>query len=275
MVFSSIFGGGSNSPPQIRPMEQGDLGAVLRIIHQYDEDDFEEAREHLRENSEGMMVITKGGKVVGMTGAEPDPQGDSIAWLSWTYIDRQHAGQGLGRQMVDGLLHTLRQEGFRKLFISTSDYKDEGEDIYAAARKFYEKIGAKLEVVIPDYHAPGENRYMYGLDLIPPPSRDQHPEGGCLRFSNIEEAPESEGGLALTWDMVETQAPPASVDSNLGPLVQQARSRGARILVAAVPSDLCANIGEPLQTAGFQHHGRLLDYFEPNVHQELGVLRLK
>ena len=54
-----------------------------------------------------------------------------------------------------------------------------------------------------------------------------------------------------------------------------ARRRGARILFAAVPSDLCGNLNEPFHRTGFVHHGRLLDYFAPNIHQELGSLQLR
>jgi N-acetylglutamate synthase-like GNAT family acetyltransferase len=271
MGFSSMFGGGA---PQVREMQPNDLGSVLRIIHQYDQDDFEHAREELRESVEGMVVLTKGGKVIGVSGAVPDPQGDGVAWLSWTYIDGSHTGQGFGRQLVGGLFDALKAEGFRKVFISTSDYKLDGEDIYVAARAFYEKLGARLEVTLPNYHATSENRLIYGLDLVPPPSRDAHPSGGALRFVDLEPAPESEGGLALMWEADESGAPPETVDCNLDAMIQQARASHARILVAAVPSDLCANIGEALQQAGFEHNGRLLDYFEPNIHQELGVLQL-
>jgi hypothetical protein len=57
MIFS--FGGGSG--PQLRPMERGDLGAVLRIISAHDKDDFEAAREELRDDFEGMFVLTERG----------------------------------------------------------------------------------------------------------------------------------------------------------------------------------------------------------------------
>lgn len=272
MVISSMFGGGSG--PQVRAMEPSDLGAVLRIIHHYDQDDFEEAREELRESVEGMVVLAKGRTIIGVTGASPDPQTDGVAWLSWTYIDANHQRQGLGRQLVGGLIDALKADGFRKLFISTSDYKEDGEDVYAAARAFYEKLGAKLEVVLPDYHAAGESQYLYGLDIMPPPPRDEHPSGGALRFNDVEPAPESQGGLSLMWEADESGAPVESVDCNLDAMIARARASKARVLVAAVPSDLCGNIGGPLQAAGFEHRGRLLDYFEPNVHQELGILRL-
>ena len=271
MVLGSLFGGGG---PQLRPMERKDLGAVLRIIHQHDEDDFEEARAELQEDVEGMLVYTKGGKVVGVTGASDDPYCEDIVWLSWTYVDVTMQDQGIGKEMFDSLTGMLRQSGIRKLFINTSDYQEDGKDIYAAAKAFYEQMGAQLEVRLPDYHAPGEARYTYGLNLAGEPKRDEHPGGGCLRFTGIEEMPESENGWGLLWDEVEGQHDPAMVDSNLAQHVAEARSRGARILVAAVPSDLCANLNGPLQETGFEHHGRLLDFFGPNIHQELGLLRL-
>ena len=270
-MIMSMFGGGG---PQLRQMERKDLGSVLRIIHQHDEDDFEEAREDLQEDMEGMLVMTQGGTVVGVTGATPDPHTDEIVWLSWTYIDPNKQGQGLGRQMFDALKGSLAEAGIRKMFINTSDYMEDGEDVYAAAKAFYEKMGAELEIKLPDYHAPGEARYTYGLSLERPPKRNEHPTGGALRFTGIEAAPESENGYGLTWEQVDAPQP-ETVDANLQPLVGEARAKGARILFAAVPSDLCANLNAPLDEAGFAHQGRLLDYFAPNVHQELGLLHLR
>lgn len=271
MIFS--FGGASG--PQLRAMERGDMGAVLRIISAHDEDDFEEAREELRDDIEGMFVLTERGKVVGVTGAHTDPHSEDIVWLSWTYVDPANQGNGLGRAMFQQMTGMLRSEGMRKLFINTSDHREDGEDTYAAARAFYEKMGAHLEVTLPDYHADRESRLTYGLDLAGSPPRNEHPPGGALKFIDVEELPESDRGLGLVWEEVENAPDPAAVDPDLTRWIEEARKRGARILFAAVPSDLCANLNEPFQTTGFTHHGRLIDYFEPNIHQELGSLRLR
>ena len=95
------------------------------------------------------------------------------------------------------------------------------------------------------------------------------------KFIDIEELPETDSGLGLVWEEVENAPNPATVDADLSRWVEEARRRGARILFAAVPSDLCANLNEPFQATGFTHHGRLIDYFAPNIHQELGSLRLR
>jgi len=272
MIFS--FGGGGKGP-QLRPMERGDMGAVLRIISAHDEDDFEEAREELRDDFDGMFVLAEGGKVVAVTGAHVDPHSEDVVWLSWTYVDPTRQGNGLGRAMFQQLVEMLRSDGIRKMFINTSDHREDGEDTYAAARAFYEKMGARLEVTLPGYHAERESRLTYGLDLAGTPPRNDHPAGGALKFIDIEELPETDSGLGLVWEEVENAPNPATVDADLSRWVEEARRRGARILFAAVPSDLCANLNEPFQATGFTHHGRLIDYFAPNIHQELGSLRLR
>lgn len=274
MVFS-MFGGGSKSGPALRPMEQSDMGGVLRIISQHDEDDFVEARDELKESLEGMFVMAEGRKVVGVTGGSVDPHSDDIVWLAWTYVDVERQGQGLGTTMFKAMTDMLRNDGVRKLFINTSDYRDEGEDMYAPARAFYEKMGAALEVTLPEYHASGEARITYGLDLTRGTDRSQHPAGGAVRFIEIEELDESDAGWGLVWEEAEGATDPENVDPGLQHWINEARSRNARVLFAAVPSDLCANLNQAFGLTGFAHHGRLLDYFAPNIHQELGSLRLR
>lgn len=274
MVFS-MFGGGSKSGPALRPMEESDLGSVLRLISQYDADDFTQAREDLKESLEGMFVLSEGRKVVGVTGGVVDPHSDDIVWLSWTYVDIERQGQGLGTTMFNALTGMLQQDGVRKLFVNASDHMRDGQDMYAPARAFYEKMGATLEVELPDYHARGETRFTYGLDLTRGVDRSLHPSGGAVRFIDIEELDESDAGWGLVWEEAEGAADPANVDSGLQHWINEARGRHGRILFAAVPSDLCANLNEAFATAAFAYHGRLLDYFAPNIHQELGSLHLK
>jgi GNAT superfamily N-acetyltransferase len=172
MIFSS---GGSGGGTQLRPMERGDFGAVLRIISSHDEDDFEEAREELRDDFEGMFVLTERGKVVGVTGAHLDPHSEDVVWLSWTYVDVARQGNGLGRTMIEQLLEMLRADGMRELFINTSDHREDAVDTYAAARAFYEKMGARLEVALRAYHTDREARLTYGLDLAAPPCSHRAP----------------------------------------------------------------------------------------------------
>ncbi len=263
-----------SAEPDFRPMERGDLGAALRIIAQHDEDDFEEAREELKDSLDGMFVIRERGKIVGLTGATQDPHSEDVVWLSWTYVDATRQGNGLGRMMFDALSGMLAGDGVRKMFINTSDYREAGVDTYAAARAFYGRMGARLEVTIPDYHAPGEARLVYGLEIAPEGAEAIEAGSGALRFVDIETVEESEDGWGLVWEEVQGTSDPAAVDPGLDKWVSAARSRRARVLFAAVPSDLCQNLNGPFGEHGFAHHGRLLDYFGPGVHQELGSLKL-
>jgi N-acetylglutamate synthase-like GNAT family acetyltransferase len=273
MVFG-MFGGGKGGP-QFRPMERSDMGGVLRLISQHDEDDFEEAREELREGFEGMFVLADRGKVVGVTGGNVDPHSNDVVWLSWTYVDVERQGEGLGTTLFKSMTKLLQNDGVRKLFINTSDYMDEGEDMYAAARAFYEKMGATLEIKLPDYHAADEARLTYGLNLTRSRGGSEQPSGGAVRFTGIEVLDESDAGWGLIWEEAEGATDPENVDSGLKERISEARKGGARILFAAVPSDLCANLNQAFGETGFAHHGRLLDYFGPNIHQELGSLHLR
>ena len=142
MVFSMF--GGSKGGPQLRPMQQSDMGGVLRIISQHDEDDFEEARDDLRENFEGMFVLADGSKVVGITGGNVDPHTDDVVWLSWTYVDvgRQGEGLGTGLEYQMGLRgdHDYGRQGqqARDTLVSTdhlSDHKHHKKDGRADDRR--------------------------------------------------------------------------------------------------------------------------------------------
>lgn len=270
MIFA--FG----SAPRLRPMARGDLGAVLRIISGDNTADFEAAREALRDDCEGMFVLTERGRVVGVTGAEVDPFSDDIVWLSWTFADRGREADHLERTMFEALTALLRADGVRKLFVNFREPGYESSHVSLSARALLAQAGARLEATLPDYHADGEAQVTYGFDLTDGPvDRSAQPSSGALRFVDIEDLPESDGGLGLVWEEVEGTTDPATIDPGLDRWVGEARRRAARILVAAVPSDLCANLNGPLSVAGFRHHGRLLDYFSPNIHQELGSLRLR
>lgn len=270
MVFS-IFG---SSGPQLRAMEQKDLGGVLRMMAQQNAVDLEEARNELRDNMEGIFVLQNKGRVVGFTSAEMDPHSEDVAWLSSLHVDIEDRGQGFGRTMFEAMADMFLEEGIRKLFITASEFVDERENVTAAGRAFYEKMGARLENKLPDYHADGESRVTFGLALGPVAQPAGH-AGGALRFTAIEELEDSDAGWGLVWEQVENAPDPSAVDAGLRPWIEDARGRNARILFAAVPSDLCSNLNEPFGEAGFQHHGCLFDYFAPGINQEVGSLRLR
>ena len=267
----SLFGFGGQ--PKLRPFKVTDMMQVLDIIEQHDEDDAEEAYQNFQESHEGMFVLSKGGKIIGVTGADADDHVDGICWLSWTYVHEDYQGQGFGRMMFDQLRGMLEDGGVRRLFISTSDYMEDGVDLYAKAKAFYQAMGAQLELKINDYHDKGETRFIYGLDVpvldfegTPPEAASSDDNAGRIYFTGMDPLPESKGGFGLNWvEDVEGEAGDEKVP--LETLKTAAAQQGARFLVAAPPSVFEASVEQNLKENGFQKVGKLKDYYEKSIDQ--------
>src|SRR5688572_29732885 len=105
-----------------RPMTDRDVGDVLEIIRQHDEDDFRFAQASYGRDIDGHYVLTIQGIVFGVTGGRYIDGTDNTFALSWTYLHPEHRGHGLGKLMVEQVLELLTEEGARKVFANTSDY---------------------------------------------------------------------------------------------------------------------------------------------------------
>ncbi len=258
----------STSQRFVRPMEPADIRHVLDLIHEHDEDDANEAQACFDDTLQGMFVAVDNGKIVGVTGADAEPETSDIAWLSWTYVEKSQQRQGIGRYLVNGLIGELKNAGIRKVFISTGDYVEDGEDIYAAAKAFYHELGARLEIKIEDYYAKGEARYIYGLDIEEPVSVEPPAQSGDLIFDGLEEADESADGVLLSWREYRPEQ-----DSDIDPAeklteyMDQARREKVRFIGAAIPFDLSEGAIKGLKKKGFVQVGELKDYYAPGISQ--------
>ena len=147
----------------------------------------------------GCMCSKRADRLSVSTGAQPDLDAPGIAWLSWTYLHPDVRSQGVGRMMVDEMLTILRANNVRKVFIATSDYMEDGEDVYLDARRFYESLGAELELLQRDYHQRGEARYVYGLSVEQTATASSPGRGpGCLC---------GRAGIESNWFRTATTAP--------------------------------------------------------------------
>jgi GNAT superfamily N-acetyltransferase len=252
-------------PYHLRPMEEEDLPRVIEIIAETDEDDAEEAEENLNaRQGQGMYVLEGKGHIIGLTGFYLASDIPGIGWLSWTYLDPSHQGQGAGKFMVNRLLDIIDGENVRKLFIASSDYEEDGEPVYAAAHAFYQSMGAEKELQLDDYHDQGEAMIFFGLvnkrfDLQP---REQIPATG-VRFSGINPAAESADGYELEWE----SSPAMQEVDGLEDCLAQAREKRARFLMVALPEDISDLASATLDAAGFRLRGKLQDYYDKGVDQ--------
>lgn len=245
-----------------RPMVAEDIDPVLGIIFEFDEDDGEEAQVSFSETLQHKYVVDINGRAVGMSGFTIDDHGPGIAWLSWTYVDENHQRQGIGFFMMQQIRDELMNANIRKVFIATSDYKDEddGTDIYAPARNFYErKLNARREMVVKDYYDRGESKYVYSLPVIEPTgSPVVQGEGFYPVFIDLHNADESETGFVIGWE--ETQTPQDQTGALMG-LLDQARQKNGHAVFVSMPSGLSVNGASYLTAAGFKQIGRVSDYY--------------
>ena len=279
-VFEKLFGKKNEATgpeptdpdqPQLRAMQPSDHAAVIAIINQTDDDDAEDADETLTERGyDGMYVLWHRGQIVGCTGYVHSEAGMDVVWLSWTYLDGRARGQALGRYMVDELLRMLNQQKVRKIFIATSDYKEDGKDVYADARKFYESLGAKLELTVPAFYDTDENKLIYGLDnpgMAKEESLEDLGDRG-VSFTDVSLDEDSDDIGAIAWE--EQDSGVSGLDTVLG----LANSRQFRQLVVALPADISDVATGHLEAKRFQRIGMLEDFYALNLGQVWWIVPL-
>lgn len=255
-------------PPgmELRPMSPGDVQTALQIIRQHDEDDYEVATESYEKYGlEDQYVLADQGSVVGVTGVRYIPDTDRSYFLSWTYLETESRGRGLGSAMLEELLEILKQRGVRKLFVNTSDLTDPKRgQVYRDAIKTYEALGFRLELNYRDYYEPGESRLTYGRRIGPlyaaRPVFEPDPIG--VRLLGIEEIEETEDAYFVEWEFHEDGSIFTSED--LGQLARQAKEWEARCVFIGFPSNL-PQMEQAVEAAGFLNCGRLVDFYEDGL----------
>ncbi|MEO9968516.1 MAG: rhomboid family intramembrane serine protease [Hyphomonadaceae bacterium] len=257
--------------PELKPMQEADLPAVIAIINQTDDDDAADAEETLTERGVlGMYTLWHRGQIVGVTGFSHSEAGTDVVWLSWTYLDQRSRKQALGRYMVDELLRILNHQNVRKIFIATSDYKEDGHDVYADARAFYEKLGASLELTVPAFYSADESKLIYGLvnpGKAQEESLDDLGQRG-VRFVDVSLDDDSDDIGAVAWE--EYEGGVEGIDTILG----LANSRQFRQLVVAIPADISDFATAQLETKGFTRIGMLADFYALNLGQVWWTIEL-
>lgn len=260
------------SGPFLAPMNSSDIDRVVDIIDQTDEDDAEEARDAFEKHgTNGMFVLREGKNILGVTGFQPSEASEEVVWLSYTYLDAAYRGQNFGKQMLSKLLEMLNTNKVRKIFIATSDYVEDGDEIYADAHRFYEGMGGVQEIILKDFYAPGESKLIYGLENPGMASTqslpDAFPQG--LNIASFESDGDSEDVAALSWEESSNGV------TGLREVLLDAREQQFRLAVLAVPSDISAFASSSLIDAGFSNAGELVDFYAVGNGQTWWIRTLK
>lgn len=138
---------------KIRRAEESDLATICRIHNEGIEDriatlDLElhtlETKtawfSHLQED-EFVLVYERAGQVEGfaaITRYSPRKCYDGVGLFS-IYITRTQRGQGIGTRLLDEVIRTARQEGYRKIVLRALPFNERGIALYS---KFgFERVG--------------------------------------------------------------------------------------------------------------------------------------
>ena len=270
------------SSRDIRPMRPDDVEAVVAIITDVEEEDGEAAAADFAE---------EGGR--GSFRAHPRRRGHAArrVRVSPCAGDRAHllAVVDLSRRGVPGagarlsalvahVVETLREAGCRKAFVKVSDYHDPDEgDVYAAARKVYERLGFVEELRAADFYDEGENLSILGRgfgDEDAAETPEIADEKADIEFVGFQEIGDSDGAYTFEWAAPKRSLFGRRVGQKSGGFdrddlvlgLESVRREGGRRVFLTFPSNL-PSIHEPLREAGFEKVGQLTDYYEPGLHE--------
>lgn len=256
---------------QVRAMYMSDTASVIEIISDHDDDDGEAAEAEFQdEGVEGHFVLVDGADVLGISGYREIENCDATYYLSWTYLDEDYQGKGLGKKLLADVLDRLRNQDARKIFVKVSDYEEDGKNVYAAALSMYKSFGFEVEVVGQDFYDDGESQTILGLELKPQSEdlsvADEKP---VIRFNGLFEIAETDGAYTFAW-IVEKSAgffgKRSFTPEDLEVGISSVKEQGGRKIFLTFPSNLVL-IHRPLQAVGFKYVGQLKDYYEEGLHE--------
>jgi len=80
--------------------------------------------------------------------------------LYWIAVHPDVQGKGLGQRLLQETERLIRQAGGSRIYVDTSQRLQ-----YASTRAFYENAGYRLDAVLKEFYAPGDNKVIYCKSL--------------------------------------------------------------------------------------------------------------
>lgn len=85
--------------------------------------------------------------------------------LYWIVVAAEHHRRGIGRRLLAEVERRVVASGGRRLYIETSS-----RPAYLPTREFYQRCGYRLDAILPDFYAEGDDKVILRKVLTPPPS---------------------------------------------------------------------------------------------------------
>lgn len=128
-------------------------------------DDYHAAEKDHGHVAVGALDLPPGGvdaEIAGFAYYAPTPMTDRTWHLYWIAIASSHQGRGLGRRLMEYVEEDIRHRGGRLLVVETS-----ATEPYRKTRDFYDRIGYRQAVEIPDFYADGDGMTIFTKRLLP------------------------------------------------------------------------------------------------------------
>jgi D-alanine-D-alanine ligase len=102
------------------------------------------------------VFLEKDGQVLGYACYGPIA-GTAVSYdLFWIAVDHAARGQGLGQILMAESERLIGQAGGSRVYIETSHREQ-----YGPTRRFYDRAGYRLEAVLEDFYASGDDKAIY------------------------------------------------------------------------------------------------------------------
>ena len=251
----------------LRSIERRDHAAIDAVLAGMDPEEAEEAGEALAADP-GETVFSVAAdattdEAFGFLALAPAEGTESSAWLAWScFLPDAPA------ERVSAALQTQAEEagfaGVTRLFAAEGDTPGApGGGPSRARLRAFEQAGFREAARVPGFYEPEEDAVFLEAVLAQENAMPRPADGRGVAVEGVHEHEETDDGWVLNWSPVQG---PGSTPAELDKAAAKARKSGARLLVAAGPSNLPA-LDSLLLDAGFRRTGKLSDYHAPGVHE--------
>lgn len=251
----------------LRPIERRDHATLDAVLAGMDPEEAQDAGEALAADP-GETVFSAAAdaatdEAFGFVALAPAEGTESSAWVAWSCFL-----PGTPAERVAAALQAQVEEaglaGVTRLFAAEGDTPGAPGGGPARERlRAFELAGFREAARVPGFYEPDEDAVFLEAVLAQENAMPRPADARGVALEGVHEHEETDGAWVLGWSPVQG---PGSAPAELDKAAAKARKRGARLLVAAGPSDLPA-LDALLLDAGFRRTGRLSDYHAPGVHE--------
>ena len=149
------------------PHERADIERITRAAGNFHADELTTPLElfdgYLRDprvSGYNFLSAKRDGGMVGYACYGPTALTEGTFDLYWIAAEASAHGQGVGRALFDRVVGEIKQSNGRLMMIWTSSTPD-----YERARKFYMRMGCRLEAQIKDFYRSGDDLFIFSFRI--------------------------------------------------------------------------------------------------------------